>query len=182
VAKEICRFFLANLDDSIVRNGGSAVADPPLAEQPEPRATCHDLSVAVIEEHVNAACASVLVRKPPADPALLSELVANAGVTLAGEYVAFMESSDGAEGDVGNRWVEIWPVERVLEQLESALHYEGVVLFAGDGANTVFGFDRFRDGEVVEGDWIGLNRDELIPHGRTRTFIEFLRSLASGQA
>jgi hypothetical protein len=28
-------------------------------------------------------------------------------------------------------------------------------------------------------DWIGLNPDELIPHGRTLT--EFLRSLASGQ-
>jgi hypothetical protein len=35
----------------------------------------------------------------------------------------------------------------------------------GDGANTVYGFDRFRDGEIVEGDWIGLNRDELIAHG-----------------
>jgi hypothetical protein len=120
-----------------------------------------------------------VVRRSPADPALLRELVARAGIVLADDYIAFMESSDGGEGDVGNRWVEIWPVARVLEQLESAPHYDGVVLFAGDGANTVFGFDRFRDGEVVEGDWIGLNRDELIPHGRTLT--EFLRSLASGQ-
>jgi hypothetical protein len=53
-----------------------------------------------------------------------------------------------------------------------------VVLFGGDGANTVFGFDRFRDGEVVEGDWIGLNREELISCG---PFMEFLRDLSSGQ-
>jgi hypothetical protein len=60
--------------------------------------------------------------------------------------------------------------------LESTPRYEGVVLFAGDGANTVYGFDRFRDGEIVEGDWIGLNRDELIAHGKT--LAEFLRSIS----
>ncbi len=51
-----------------------------------------------------------------------------------------------------------------------------VVLFAGDGGNIVYGFDRFRGGEIVEGDWIGLNRDELIPHGKSLT--EFLRSIS----
>jgi len=66
----------------------------------------------------------------------------------------------------------------VLDELESGPHYEGVVLFGGDGANTVFGFDRFRDGDVVEGDWIGLNRDEVIPHG---PFAEFLSRLAHDQ-
>jgi hypothetical protein len=50
------------------------------------------------------------------------------------------------------------------------------VLFAGNGANTVYGFDRFRDGDVVEGDWIGLNRDELIAHG---TFADFVINLAA---
>jgi hypothetical protein len=123
--------------------------------------------------------ASVTRRQPP-DPGLLKEMVASAALTLADDYVQFMRTSDGGEGDVGERWIEIWPVERVLEQLESPPHYEGVVLFAGDGANTVFGFDRFRDGQIVEGDWIGLNRDELIPHGAT--FTDFLRSLATGQA
>jgi hypothetical protein len=34
------------------------------------------------------------------------------------------------------------------------------------------------DGEIVEGDWIGLSRDELIRHGKTLT--EFLRNI-SGQ-
>jgi len=87
-----------------------------------------------------------------------------------------MASSDGGDGDVGDGWIEIWPVSRVLSELDSGPRYEGVLLFAGDGANTVYGFDR--DGAVVEGDWIGLNRDELIHHG---SFPEFLRSLASGQ-
>ena len=34
------------------------------------------------------------------------------------------------------------------------------------------------DGDVVEGDWIGLNRKEVIPHG---PFAEFLSGLARVQ-
>jgi hypothetical protein len=116
-------------------------------------------------------------RRDPAAAELLDRLAAASGVPLPADYVAFMRSSDGGAGDVGDAWVEIWPVERVEAELESNFPYEGVVLFAGDGANTVYGFDRRRDGEIVEGDWIGMNRDETIPHGRTLT--EFLRSISS---
>lgn len=93
------------------------------------------------------------------------------------DYLAFMASSNGGEGDVGRAWLELWPVSRIAAELESEPRYEGVVLFAGDGANIVYGFDSFRDGAIVEADWIGLGRDELIPHGKTLT--EFLRSLVS---
>jgi hypothetical protein len=116
-----------------------------------------------------------LARRAPADPAAITRLVEQSGVSLPDPYLAFLAASDGGEGDVGERWVEIWPVGRVLDELQSEPHYEGVVLFGGDGANTVFGFDRLHDGDVIEGDWIGLNRDEVIPHG---PFTEFLEGLA----
>jgi hypothetical protein len=101
-----------------------------------------------------------------------------AGVRLPDEYLAFMSVSDGGEGDIGATWVEIWPVGRVLAELESESHYADVVLFAGDGANTVYGFDRLRGGHIVEGDWIGLTRDDVIRHG---PFAEFLAGLAAKQ-
>jgi hypothetical protein len=119
-----------------------------------------------------------LAKRPPADRATLGRLVEAAGLELPDEYLAFMASSDGGEGDIGERWVEIWPVDRVLAGLESESHYAGVVLFAGDGANTVYGFDRLRGGQVVEGDWIGLSRDDVIPHG---PFADFLAGLARTQ-
>jgi SMI1 / KNR4 family (SUKH-1) len=119
-----------------------------------------------------------LTRRPPADPAAVRRLVETAGVELPREYLEFVASSDGGEGDVGERWLELWPISRVLDELETEPRYEGVVLFAGDGGNTVFGFDRFRDGDVVEGDWVGLNRHELIERG---PFMEFLGGLASRQ-
>jgi len=119
-----------------------------------------------------------IARRAPADPTALEHLVATAGVRLPDDYLTFMASSDGGDGDIGQAWIELWPVARVQAELESTPpHHEGIVLFAGDGANTVYGFDRFRDGEIVEGDWIGLNRDELITHGRT--LADFLRSVAS---
>jgi hypothetical protein len=119
-----------------------------------------------------------VARRPPPDRVALERLLAIAGLRLPDEYVAFMESSDGGDGDVGERWLELWPISRVLDDLLGEPHYNDVVLFAGDGANTVYGFDRGRAGEVVEGDWIGLRRDELIRHG---TFTEFLRGSATRQ-
>jgi len=113
--------------------------------------------------------------RPPADRELLDRL-REASVALPEDYLAFMETSDGGEGDVGRAWLELWPASRVIAELASEPRYEGVALFAGDGANTVYGFDDFRNGAVVEGDWIGLARTELIPRGKT--FTDFLRSLS----
>jgi hypothetical protein len=115
---------------------------------------------------------------PPPEPAVLERLTAAAGMSLPREYLVFMALSDGGDGDLGETWIEIWPAARVLEALERLPHYEGVVLFGGDGANTVYGFDRFRDGRVIEGDWIGLNRDELIERG---TFAEFVMGLVAAR-
>jgi SMI1/KNR4 family protein SUKH-1 len=115
-------------------------------------------------------------RREPASSDALARLAVEIGMELPKDYVAFMESSNGGDGDVGSTWIEFWPVEQVGDDPKSSPRYEGVVLFAGNGANTIYGFDRFHDGEIVEGDWIGLNRDELIPHGKTLT--EFLRSIS----
>jgi hypothetical protein len=117
-------------------------------------------------------------RREPAHGDALTRLATEIGIPLPDDYVAFMATSNGGEGRVGPAWIEFWPVERVGNDPESSPPYEGVVPFAGDGANTIYGFDRFHEGEIVEGDWIGLGRDELIAHGKSLT--EFLRSISGG--
>jgi hypothetical protein len=124
---------------------------------------------------------STLDKRVPADPATVERLTAAAGMNLSDEYLRFMASSDGGEGDLGRTWIEIWPAARVLGELESRpSHCEG----AASSCSRVLArirstdFDRFRDGEVVEGDWIGLNRDELIAHA---TFANFVTNLAAAQ-
>jgi hypothetical protein len=63
-------------------------------------------------------------RRPPGDQAGLERLVDCAGIRLPDDYLAFMASSDGGEGDVAKRWIEIWPVNRVLAQLVSQEEFE----------------------------------------------------------
>jgi hypothetical protein len=116
-----------------------------------------------------------LERQSAGDVGRLARVAQRYGISLPSDYVEFMAESDGATGDVGSTWVEVWPVEEVESVADGETPYEGVMLFAGDGANTVYGFDVERQGEIVEGDWIGLRRDQVIPRGHT--FLEFLESL-----
>ena len=107
---------------------------------------------------------------------VLGAVAASQGVDLPSDYVEFMRTADGASGHVGDVWIELWPLREIIETVGSS-PYEGVFLFAGDGANTIYGFDPERAGEIVEGDWIGLTSDELICHGHT--FTEFLENVAA---
>jgi hypothetical protein len=107
----------------------------------------------------------------------LRALAERVGVELPAEYLEFMARSDGGAGEVGSAWIELWPVGEILEAASGEPRYAGVLLFAGDGANTIYGFDALAGGEIVEGDWVGLNRDELIRRGRS--FAGFLETLAA---
>jgi hypothetical protein len=130
-----------------------------------------------MDEHLQA-LVSGLDQRPPADVSGLLEIAAARGVELPPDYVEFMAQSDGGDGDVGSSWLELWSLDEIKESAEAPeARYEGVLLFAGDGGNTVYGFDGHRENEIVEGDWIGLRRDELI--GRGRTLSDFLQSLAA---
>ena len=117
--------------------------------------------------------------REPRDLEPIATLAAERGLALPTDYLDYMTQSDGGEGDVGSGYVEIWPVAKVLEvaAIEPPV-YDDFLAFAGDGANVVYGYDIAAGGGIVEGDWIGLGRDEVIPRGRT--FTEFLQSLAAG--
>jgi SMI1 / KNR4 family (SUKH-1) len=118
-----------------------------------------------------------LETRAPTDVEPLRRAAEDAGIDLPRDYVEFMAASNGASGDVGSSWIELWPVDEILDAAEGESPYDGVFLFAGDGANTIYGFDAGANSEIVEGDWIGLSRDRLIRHGQS--FGEFLKRLAS---
>lgn len=106
----------------------------------------------------------------------LGEVAAAHGVELPEDYVEFINESDGAEGDLGTTWLQLWSVARIIDEAgRKPQHYQDVLLFAGNGANAIYGFDAANASAIIEGDWIGLSRDELIEHGYT--FREFLESL-----
>jgi hypothetical protein len=117
--------------------------------------------------------------RPPVDLAPLHALAAKLDIVLPADYVEYMTMSNGGTGPVGEGWIELWPVSRIVDVGETEdTPYEDFLAFAGDGANTVYGLDPRRGGEIVEGDWVGLSRDEVIPRGRTLT--EFLQRISRG--
>jgi hypothetical protein len=118
-----------------------------------------------------------MCRHEPREVTRLVELARARGLDLPSDYLEFMGESNGGEGGVGSGWIEIWPVDRVLEAAErDGVPYEDFIAFAGDGANTVYGFDLTAQGGIVEGDWIGLGRDQVIPRGST--LLDLLHSVS----
>jgi hypothetical protein len=113
--------------------------------------------------------------RPPVDLRVLKALAEESAVRLPSDYLEFMSQTNGGDGDFGSRWVEFWPVSEIVEVAAGENPYDGVLLFAGDGANTIYGFDAHANGEIVEGDWIGLRQDQLIRHGIS--FTRFLEAL-----
>jgi hypothetical protein len=119
-----------------------------------------------------------LEARPPVDVELLRQAAADTGVALPEDYLEFMGATNGAVGDVGSTWIELWPIDEILHAAAYGdSPYECVFLFAGDGANTIYGFDARASNEIVEGDWIGVSREQLIRHGRS--FTDFLSRLAA---
>lgn len=110
-----------------------------------------------------------VARPRPADIEALRALAAAYGTPLPDDYLDYMTYSDGGEGPVGDGWIQLWPVWRILQFHESndPPIYDDFLAFAGNGGNTLYGFDVNRGGEIVEGDWIGLAREEVMPRGRT---------------
>ena len=102
----------------------------------------------------------------------LNELAAEHQVVLPADYLAFMQQHDGGDGDTGTTWLDLWPVQRILDTVaRGSLPYEDVLLFAGSGGNTIYGFDSRADCSIVEGDWFGLERHELRRHGPSLTSL-----------
>lgn len=115
---------------------------------------------------------------PPTNVAPLIETAAGHSIELAADYVEFVTQHDGGEGDVGSVWLQLWTIDRICSTADADVSpYEGVLLFAGDGANTIYGFDSTNANGLIEGDWVGLGHDEVVPRGDT--FVSFLESLAS---
>jgi hypothetical protein len=116
-----------------------------------------------------------LEKRSPADVAPLRKAAGDAGVQLPEDYLEFMATTNGASGNIGPTWIELWPIAEILDASDGVGPYDGVFLIAGDGANTIYGFDAHANNEIVEGDWIGLPRDLMIRHGHS--FGEFLMRL-----
>lgn len=104
------------------------------------------------------------------------------GVELPNDYRAFLQSSNGGQGFLGQNYVIFWKAEE-LKPLN--VGYEvplGLVLFGTDGGGEAYAFDsRERPWKVVQVPLIGMDDPRLaIPLGSS--FTEFCRTLPADGA
>lgn len=122
---------------------------------------------------------SKLNLKPGAPKELLKKIELELGISLPLQYVEFMRRSNGAEGDVGNSYLTLWPVEEIIP-LNKAYAVEefapGLLLIGSDGGDIAYAFDtRLKSMPIVKVPFIGMDLREVKLCGAT--LIEFLENL-----
>jgi len=115
---------------------------------------------------------------------LFADFVDEVGDIPHKDYLAFMRRHNGGDGPVGHDgYVTIWPLEEVISGTEEAGTPEfapGLLLFAGDGGNEAFAFDRHDPSwPIVSVPLVGLSRKEM--KFVASTFSEFIKRLAADE-
>lgn len=116
----------------------------------------------------------------PVTTGLLMEFEREAGFQLPGDYVRFLQETNGGEGFVGpNAYVILWRVEELLQMnkaYEVAEYAPGLFLFGSDGGGEAFAFDRRFDSEsIVSVPFVGM--DLALVRPQAANFQEFMERL-----
>jgi hypothetical protein len=116
---------------------------------------------------------------PGAPKELLEKVQSDLKVRLPIQYVDFLLRSNGAEGNVGNSYLMLFPIEEIasINQANAVDEFApGLLLFGSNGGGTAYAFDtRSSAMPIVEVPFIGMDLKETKPCGQT--FVEFLRHL-----
>lgn len=98
-----------------------------------------------LDPSLRTALARLQLRGPASQEDLEAALSAAPG-PLPEDYLAFLRVSDGAEGWVGENYVQIAPARSAADTTAAFARWvPGLYFFAGDGAAGLFAFD-LRDG------------------------------------
>jgi hypothetical protein len=85
-------------------------------------------------------------RNAPAPPEAIHDLISRCAIDLPGEYLEFLQFSNGGESELGVEpgWFRLWPEEQVVELNEGydvAANLPGLLGFGSNGAGEMFAFD-----------------------------------------
>ncbi len=127
-------------------------------------------------------CFQMFNLEDPATLQAIEDFQLKAGFALPGAYAEFLKSSNGGWGEIGEHYLQLWPVEELLARNEGydvAECAPGLLLFGSDGGGEAFAFDRQRPGQpVVMVPFIPLDRSDAIDIAPG--FDEFLDRLYRG--
>jgi hypothetical protein len=109
----------------------------------------------------------------------LNALVERSWVRLPLDYLDFLRSSNGAEGEVGDSYLGLWPAEEILSSNEGYNVREfvpGLLLFGSSMGGVAYAFDgRGAETSIVEVPFDSMDLSDVIPRGNTlEEFLLFL--------
>lgn len=92
------------------------------------------------------------------------------------DFVSFMFYSNGAEGKIGDNYLVIWDINKIMsnnKDYDVETFVPGLLLFGSDGGGEAFGFDYRKEPPViVKIPFIGMNWKLAIKV--SNNFLEFL--------
>ncbi|WP_271754793.1 SMI1/KNR4 family protein [Cohnella sp. JJ-181] len=115
---------------------------------------------------------------------LIFETESKLGAKFPSDYKELIVQSNGAEGTVGNSYLQLWAIEELVELNEGYAvkeFAEGLVIFGSDGGGTAYAFDtRYDKTTIVEVPFIGMHLDEITLCSDTFTgILRYLSSLSN---
>lgn len=119
------------------------------------------------------------VKNPGAESPIISQTAALIDSALPSDYFELLKHMNGGEGFVGNEYVRLYPVEKIL-LLNQAYGVEdfvpGLLIFGSNGSGEAFAFDtRGRLVSIVRIPFIPMDLKYSTPCGETLTqFFTFL--------
>jgi len=114
---------------------------------------------------------------PGANEKALGELQRAVHIELPADYLAFLRWANGAEGDIGRNYVQLWSVEEITSDPYPFEEFvPGLLFIAGDGGAGLFGFDsRMHPMPIVITHHDDLDLECLVVAAPSFTaFLEFL--------
>jgi hypothetical protein len=87
------------------------------------------------------------------------------GIRFPADYVDFLKTSNGAEGNIGQSYIMLWSLEDIVTLNEAYAVNEfapGLLIIGSDGGGTAYAFDlRTEQMQLVEVPFIGMSLDEI---------------------
>jgi hypothetical protein len=136
---------------------------------------------------MNPQLAAILSRvtfRQPCPVDVVEDYLRIAGPNPHEDYLSLMREHDGFDGPLGKAsYLGLWPLDESISGTEVSGTTEfapGLLLFAGDGGDTAYAFDRQNPGwPIVAVSLTDLSRDQM--QFVAATFTEFLRRMSSDE-
>lgn len=124
-----------------------------------------------------------LIKNGPADNELLEKILHDLDFKLPEDYLQFIRRHNGAEGSIGESYLQLLPVEELVRfntMHQTDLYAPGFFIFGSNLGGTAYAFEK-RGRLIVAFEFVGMLISDK-PSILGDSFLRFLEALSEEQA